>query len=167
MASRAIGQMVAPTPQLHLGPDPDTIAVQIPVWLWITDPGELQVTVAAGGLSVTATGRITSTTWDTHEPVDPADPATLMPPVTCDGLGAPPPDPLPELDVQPACGYTYAWKSTEERTDGTGRWPLTVTANWTVNWVATNGETGTEVLSSSTTEQILVREYRTLLVPPG
>ncbi len=167
LARTAIGQLKVPDPELHVGPDPDTVAVKIPVWLWIADPGPLSVTVTAGALSVTATATITATDWSMGEPEDPTKPsgATIQA-VTCTGTGTPPPDAASTTEVTPPCGYSYYWKSTPERTDGTGRWPLSVDATWTVTWQATNGQRGSLDLHSATTTALQVREYRTVLVAP-
>lgn len=168
LITRAVGGRDFPAPDIQLGPDPTRIAVKIPVWLWI-QPGDARVeplTVTAGTVSVTATTTAASTTWTVGEPYnDPdtgADPGHPQP-FTCAGLGAPPPANVTNTAV-PACGYTFIWKSTADRTDHTCTWPITMTVHWTINWQSNTGEAGTLTAESSTTTAVRVREYRTLLV---
>ena len=140
--------------------------MKIPVWLWIQDPGARSITVAVPGLSVTATAKVTSTEWAPGEPYDnPDQHGSLVSSFTCQGLGKQPPSAQPTT-AAPPCGYTYIWKSTADRTNGSGRWPLTVTAHWTVTWTATNGAGGALALQSANTVGVHVGEYRTVLIAP-
>ncbi len=140
--------------------------MKIPVWLWIQDPGALSITVTVPGLSVTATAKITSTEWAPGEPYNnPDQHGSLVSSFTCQGLGTQPPSAQPTSGTPP-CGYTYIWKSTADRTNGSGRWPLTVTAHWTVTWTATNGAGGALALQSANTVGVHVGEYRTVLIAP-
>jgi hypothetical protein len=59
----------------------------------------------------------------------------------------------------------YKWRSLKERTNGTGMWPVSVTANWAVTWTATTGQTGTETLTATAATAVDVGEYRIVLVP--
>lgn len=168
LAREATGLLQVPTPLVHMGPDPAVVAVKIPVWLWIEDPQALTATVSAGGLSVTATARVTSTVWSMGEPAgDSAD--RLGGPVasfTCSGLGSAPPGAVVDRSVVPPCGYTFIWRSLPERTGGSGVWPVGVTAKWTVSWVATNGQNGEIPLQAAAQVGVHVGEWRTVLVAP-
>ncbi len=169
LAQEATGLLAVPTPLVHMGPDPAVVAVKVPVWLWIEDPQALTATVSAGGLSVTATARVTSTVWSMGEPGGDS-PDRLGGPVaafTCGGLGSAPPGPVVDRSVVPPCGYTFIWRSLPERTGGSGVWPVGVTAKWTVSWVATNGQKGEIPLQASAQVGVHVGEWRTVLVAPG
>ena len=90
------------------------------------------------------------------------------PPVVCEGAGVAPVPATYDWKAEPPCGYQYQWRSLKERTGGTGKWPLTVTAEWAVTWTATTGQSGTEVLTAASTTGVDVGEYRIVLVQtPG
>lgn len=163
LAQNAVKEMTMPSPALHYGPFPNRVAVKVPVWLWVDDPGPQTLTVSAGTVSVTATATITSTTWSMGDSTTNPDTAvTPGPAFTCQGLGsAPGADPSGSA---PPCGYTYVWRSTAGRTRGTCTWPVTVTANWTVNWQATTGQNGTLNARTTTATTVHVGEWRTVLV---
>jgi len=155
---------VIPAPRISLGPTPTQIAVKVPVWLWINDPGPLTVTAGQGAISVTAHATITSTVWSMGDSVNnPSQgPITSAPTFTCPGTGTPPP-PNPG-DTTPPCGYTYQWMSTANRTHGKCSWPITATATWTVTWAATTGASGTFTVQSTTTTNIPVGQWHASLV---
>ena len=165
IAEEAAGQMTAPNPVIHLGPDPNKLAVKVPVWLSVDDRAPMTLTVAVRGLSVTVTATLKSTTWSMGEPVDPADPSDKVASFNCDGAGTPAPA-HPDPAVKPPCGYTYVWKSLAERTGGTKTWPVTATTNWDVTWTASNGTGGAlaNPLTPTTTQQVAVGEWRSTLV---
>ncbi|WP_188941304.1 hypothetical protein [Nakamurella endophytica] len=166
LARQAYGELPIPNPTIHLGPDPDRLAVQLWTWLWVDDPGQLSKTVTARGLSVTATATLASTTWSLGEPVgDPDGGGSGAATVTCAGPGTAPASGAAG-SAPPACGYRFHWRSTPDRTGGSGRWPITATARWEVRWTATNGAGGTldPPLETTTTTAATVGEYRTVLV---
>jgi hypothetical protein len=169
LALRAYGELRIPQPAIGVGPDRDKLAVNLWTWLWTDDPGPLTNTVAAGGVSVTATAVLSSVTWSLGEPkavseeFAPGAAATI----TCDGTGTPPP---PDYDwkAQPPCGYMFHWRSLKERTGGTGKWPINATSNWTVTWASNTGATGTITLNATANDQFDIEEYRIVLVQgPG
>ena len=71
LAQQAYQQIPIPKPDIHLGPNPDLVAVNIPVWLWVSRAQVAPVTVTAGGVSVTATPALTSVSWSMGEPANP------------------------------------------------------------------------------------------------
>ena len=169
LALRAYGELRIPQPAIGVVPDREKLAVNLWTWLWIDDPGPLSNTVAAGGVSVTATAVLTSVTWSLGEPATTGDtyeagvPATL----TCEGPGTSPPTGY-DWRAKPPCGYMFHWRSLKERTGGTGKWPITATSNWTVTWASNTGVTGTIALNSTANDQFDVEEYRIVLVQgPG
>ncbi len=165
VAQEAVGQMIAPNPVITLGPHPNQLAVKIPVWLSVNDPGPMTLTVAVRGLSVTVTATLTSTTWSMGEPVDPANPSNKVAAFTCPGSGTPAPA-VPDSRTPPPCGYTYIWKSTADRTHGTRTWPVTATTNWHVTWTASNGAAGVlpNPLTPNATVQVNIGEWRSTLI---
>ncbi|TKV61003.1 hypothetical protein FDO65_04960 [Nakamurella flava] len=168
LAEQAINQLVIPMPQPHFGPDRSTIAVQLWTWLWIDAPAPVTSTVELQGVSVTATATLQSTTWTLGEPAARNDgdgfqsgPAAT---VTCSGPGAPY-DASVDWRTEPLCGHMFRWRSTDERTGGSEKWPVTVTTTWGVTWQATTGQTGTATLTGTAADAVAVSEYRLLLTP--
>jgi hypothetical protein len=169
LAERAYGELEIPQPAIGAGPGRDNLAVNLWTWLWVDNPGPLANTVAAGGVSVTATAALSSVTWSLGEPVatgaefTPGVPATI----TCTGAGTPPPVSY-DWKAEPPCGYMFHWRSLKERTGGTGTWPITATATWNVTWQSNTGATGATTLNASSTDQFDIGEYRIVLVQnPG
>jgi hypothetical protein len=169
LAAQAYRELHIPQPAINAGPDRDKLAVNLWTWLWIDDPGPLTATVAAGGVSVTATANLASTTWSLGEPTTTGDtyapgaPATT----TCQGAGSPPPAGY-DWKAQPPCGYMFHWRSVKERTGGTGKWPITATSNWTVTWQSNAGVTGDTTLAATANDAFDIGDYRIVLVQsPG
>ena len=162
---RAIGKLRIPTPQPEVGPDLSKVAVKVPVWLWIDNADPITVSTTAGPITATVTARLTSTTWQMGEPVDPAHPETLAASITCDGAGV---AFTPGADSKkPPCGYTYIWQSLPERTGGSGNWTITVTATWTVDWALSTGETGGQAITSQAAIPVHVGEWHVVLIDGG
>ncbi len=170
LARQAIAQLTVPAPTIGVGPgDRSTVAVNLWTWFWVDQQPPITATVALGGVSVTATAVLTSTTWSLGEPAPveeggyrPGPPVTM----TCAGPGTPPP-PGFDWKAEPPCGHKFAWRSLKERTGGTGMWPIRATTTWAVTWQSTTGAGGTAELTGSTADQLDVGEYRIVLVQPG
>ena len=158
LAQQAIGQLRIPHPGIHLGPDPDKIAVNFYTWLWIDGSPPVSSTVALAGVSVTATATLSSVDWSMGEPLSLAGGGIGS--VTCQGAGvAPSAD--SDFNEPPPCGYMFNYRSLLERTNGVGKWPVSATATWAVTWAASTGESGADSLSASSTTNVEVGEYRT------
>jgi len=169
LAQRAIRQLRVPPPQISAGPDRGKLAVNLWTWLWTEDPGPLTATAAAGGVSVTAIATLDSVTWSLGEPAATGGPYAAGPPVTitCQGTGTAPPANY-DWKAEPPCGHKYTWRSTKERTGGTGKWPITATSNWNVTWQSNTGVAGSATLSATSNDVLDIGEYRTVLVQgPG
>ena len=166
LAQQAIKQMQIPTPNLHYGPSPNQVAVKVPIWLWVDDPGTLTLTVAAGTVVVTAKASVASTTWSMGDPSSNPDSGstTIAPTFTCAGTGQPPLKQTYDRNITPPCGYTYISRSTPARTNGACTWPVRTTANWTVTWESNTGAGGTLTMQTETQTAIHVGEWRTVLV---
>jgi hypothetical protein len=132
--------------------------VGVPVWLWLADGRALatpaSATAAVGAASVTATARLVSVEW------------TLGPPgarVVCAGPGTPW---TGQQGPSPDCGYTYQLRSLPERTGGTGRWPITATVHWQVDWQGTSAGVpvaGQEALALPASTALTVGELQALV----
>ena len=161
LALRAVRQLDLPAPAIHTSGD-DGAIVGVPLWLWVERAeqfaGPVAATATAGTASVTAEARFTGLEW------------SMGPPgavVRCDGPGTPwigQPGPSPD------CGYTYRQRSLEERTGGTGRWPVVVTAVWSVTWTgfsAGTPVTGEQEVRVPTTTTLPVGEVQVLVDGDG
>lgn len=169
IAQQAIELLNIPKPLIGAGPDRARLAVNLWTWLWVGDPGPLTQTAEAGGVSVTATASLSSVTWSLGEPAATGGPYADGPPVTltCQGTGTPPPANY-DWKTEPPCGHMYTWRSTTDRTNGTGTWPITATSNWSVTWQSNTGVTGSTTLSATSNDALEIGEYRTVLVEgPG
>jgi hypothetical protein len=168
LAQQAIALLAVTPPTIGVGPNRNDLAVRLWTWLWVNDAPPVSVTVAAGGVSVTATATLSSTDWSLGEPTTTGDVYAPGPPatVTCSGAGRPPSINY-DWKAEPPCGHIYVWRSLKERTGGTGKWPITATTNWTVTWQSNTGVTGTDTLTATATDEFDVAEYRIVLVQPG
>ncbi|MDX2709585.1 ATP/GTP-binding protein [Streptomyces sp. PA03-6a] len=124
LAAEAVKRLPIDGPDIGIVPEQGTTGVVgMPVWLWNrTSPrtwGPAVESVSAGGITVTATARVSQIVWDM------GDGHT----VTC-GAGTP----YKESDgakESPSCGYRYA--TTSDSGVGDVFW-VTATATWDVHW---------------------------------
>ena len=165
LAEQAYNEISIPKPTVGAGPDRTKLAVNLWTWLWIDDPGTQTVTIAAGGISITAVATLTSTTWSLGEPAPTGGPYTPGPAVTitCQGTGTAPSANY-DWKAEPPCGHKYTWMSAKDRTNGSGKWPITATSNWNVTWQSNTGVSGSTVLNASSTDALEIGEYRVVLV---
>lgn len=165
LAQRASDQIFVPIPAIGAGPDRSKLAVNLWTWLWIDGAGPIEATAAAGGISVTATATLTSVTWSLGEPAATGGPYAPGPAVTitCQGSGAAPAWDY-DWKAKPPCGHQYAWMSSKDRTGGTGKWPISATSNWTVNWQSNTGVSGSGTLNATGNDALEIGEYRVVLV---
>ena len=168
LVQQALQALEVPDPVVNFGPDA-TVAVNRWTYLWIDNPAPVTQNAATGAVNVTATATLSSVEWSMGEPIDLDHPNTPVAPFTCQGAGR---DPGPEANGrlnQPAaadtCNYVYHWRSDADRTNGTGKWPVTATATWTVNWQSNIGTAGQLTLTSQSTTAFEVVEWVSVLVP--
>jgi hypothetical protein len=165
---------------LHIGPDLDKVAVKVPVWLWVTDPGvqTRDSNLLDDNVSfVRIYATVSSIDWNMGEPYN-MDPGSPKQTVHCSGTGTPvSPDAQPMKPGPSDCSYTYWWKSTLERTKNTespGKWPVSVTVNWSIRWevITPNpayhfeGVDPEPLPSNAISTAVHVGEYSTVLVAP-
>jgi hypothetical protein len=113
---------------------------------------------------------LSSVTWTMGEPVSPDSLSSAAVPVTCQGAGVNP-GPAVDTTAEPSvgmCAYLYKVRSTPERTGGSGTWPVTATASWTITWAANTGQSGTLVAPPRvSTTQVSVGAWSTVMVADG
>ncbi|SHN88834.1 hypothetical protein SAMN05660350_04824 [Geodermatophilus obscurus] len=136
LAQQALAAMQLRAIDIGMVPEPDPSSVGLvglPTWLWVNTPNEqtfgpVSRTVAAGGVSVTATARVERVVWSMGDGQN----------VTCTGAGTPYVDSYGRSD-SPDCGHTYTRTSAAQPD---GAYTVTATSYWTVDW-AGGGQTGT------------------------
>ena len=157
LAQRAIRELGLRAPTIHTSAT-TTAYIGVPTWLWIdpspTTTGPTSATATAGAAQVTATAELNSVEWA------PGPPDIL---ITCPGPGTPF---TGQPDTEPDCSYTYQQRSLPERTNGTGRWPLTATTVWTITWTGTSAGApvaGTQTLRLTSDTSLAVGEIQVLV----
>ncbi|MFJ8770358.1 ATP/GTP-binding protein [Streptomyces clavifer] len=126
VARRAAASMRLDGPKVAGPRAAGTYVVGMPMWMWAEPSpatfGPVSASATAGGVTVTATARVTSVRWSM------GDGAT----VTCHGPGTPYRKSR-EVTESPDCGHLYEQASYDEPG---GRYRGTATAAWTVTWTA-------------------------------
>jgi hypothetical protein len=98
--------------------------VGVPVWMWVTQSattyGPNTASASAGGVTVTATAKVSKIVWQM------GDGST----VTCTGPGTPYTG-SSDMVESPTCGHRYSTTSVDAPG---GRYAVTATSTWTVDW---------------------------------
>ena len=155
LAQTAVSQMGLEAPEIASTPnDTETLgAVGLPVWLWVANPGETTTgpnttSASAGAVTVTATAKFTGMS------IDMGDGTTIE----CDGPGTEYPG--TGIDPSPDCGHVYD-KMSDEQPDGL--YTVNITAHWGVEWESNTGETGTIPIELTTSKQLRIGQYQTVV----
>jgi len=115
-------------------PGPDSIGlVGMPVWMWASSPdahtyGPATASASAGGITVTATARVHTITWDMGDGNE----------VVCRTAGTPY-EPSYGKESSPDCGHTYETSSATKPGD---KFTVTAISDWVVTWQGA-GQNGT------------------------
>jgi hypothetical protein len=153
LAQEAVDKMLLRAPEIGITPKPGGKGVVgMPVYMWTEKGPETYgpnvASASAGGITVTATAKVSKIVWNM------GDSKT----VTCTTAGTPY---KAEYGKKPSpdCGHRYNVPSS---TTGSGKFHVTATSTWTIDWVATSGPTGqlTEVRNSAV--DITVAEVQVL-----
>ena len=120
--------------------------VGLPTWMWVDQPAEntygpISRTVAAGGVSVTATAKVRNVVWSMGDGRS----------VTCTTAGTPYADSYGR-ESSPDCGHTYTRTSAGQPG---GAYTVAATSSWTITWTG-GGQTGT-IDNISFTQEAQVR----------
>ncbi|MEV0449818.1 ATP/GTP-binding protein [Streptomyces sp. NPDC050600] len=141
LARRAVASMRLDGPTVASPRTAGTYLVGMPMWMWVTPSansfGPVSASATAGGVTVTATAKVTSVRWEM------GDGST----VSCAGPGTPYQDGY-GARMSPTCGHRYT-KAAEHQGSAT--------ATWTVEWSAPAlGDTGdlTETRTTAFTARV-------------
>jgi hypothetical protein len=129
---------------------PNPTLVGIPTWMWVDQPsqatfGPATASATAGGVTVTATAKVTSVTWDMGDGTR----------VQC-GQGTPY-GPGFGAQESPTCGHTYRRP---------GQYPVTATSHWAVDWTGA-GQSGRITFDLAGTSAVRVAEAYSLVTGQG
>jgi len=151
LARRALATITLRGAAIGVAPDPAGAGLTgLPVWLWTAVNaqtwGPNTASSSSGGLSVTITARAVQIVWDMGEghQVVCANPGTAYQ----SAYGNQP---------SPTCGYIYAQPS---RTQPSGRYTITATTTWRVDWDAGGGRTGVIVTTRAAQTTIRIDELQ-------
>ncbi|MDN5666858.1 MAG: hypothetical protein L0G87_00505 [Renibacterium salmoninarum] len=125
--------------------------VGLPVWMWVNNPqpltyGPYSVTAAIGGVSITATARVTNIAWNM------GDGNT----VNCAGTGTPWNG---TNTPSPDCGYRYQNQSVGQPGNA---YQVTATSSWVVEWSGA-GQTGQIPMQTVSRTQLQIGEIQTII----
>lgn len=141
---------MAPKPLEQVG---DSIGlVGAPAWMWVENPGPttwgpITDSGSEGGVTVTVTAQVDDIVWDMGDGAS----------VTCDSPGDAYSQSL-GVRESPSCGHTYERTSRDQAGQA---YPVTATTNWSAEWEASTGASGTldvDPLSSSVQVRIGERQ---------
>lgn len=140
LAQRAVDSMTLLGPDIASPRASGRYTVGVPMWMWIhqsaTTYGPNTASASAGGITVTATAKVSKIVWAM------GDGAT----VTCNGPGTPYTT-SQAMAPSPTCGHLYTTTSADARS---GRFLVTATSTWAIAWQG-GGQAGqlTEVRHST------------------
>ncbi|MGO2521217.1 MAG: hypothetical protein ACTH8F_13935 [Microbacterium sp.] len=155
LAQTALSQMGLEAPEIASTPnDTETLgAVGLPVWFWVSNPGETTTgpnttSASAGAATVTATATFSGMS------IDMGDGTTIE----CEGPGTEYPG--TGIDPSPDCGHIYEQMSDEQPN---GLYTVNITAHWGVEWESNTGESGTIPVELTTSKQLRIGQYQTVV----
>ncbi|MET9915380.1 ATP/GTP-binding protein, partial [Streptomyces sp. NPDC006476] len=156
IARQAVDSMKLTGPDIASPRPAGHYVVGMPMWMWVnqsaTTYGPNTASATAGGVSVTATARVSSVTWNM------GDDGT---PVVCPGPGTRY-QPSMGLANSPDCGYRYTRPSSSRPGH---RYTVTATSTWTITWQVQDGaaaDTGQWTETRTTTQTAAIGEAQAL-----
>ncbi|GAA0953303.1 hypothetical protein GCM10009554_57490 [Kribbella koreensis] len=158
LAYEAIAKMQLAKPQVRSAPGVGEVGlVNMPVWLWVerseSTYGPITRFAEVPGLRVTATGVVKAIDWKM------GDGKT----VRCEGAGTPY-SKAKGINDSPDCGYRYRKTS---HSQPNCQYPVSATAQWSITWESTLGDTGQIDMTQQATTQLRIGEAVPVLVDPG
>ncbi|MDQ1041863.1 ATP/GTP-binding protein [Streptomyces sp. V4I2] len=130
VAQQAVNKMKLIGPDIASPRAAGTYLVGVPMWMWVnqspTTFGPNATSASAGGVTVTATAKVTKIVWAM------GDGST----VTCNGAGT---KYVASYGKQesPTCGHAYSRSSAPQPQ---GKYTVTATSTWTVDWQVAGGD---------------------------
>ncbi|MEV7888324.1 ATP/GTP-binding protein [Streptomyces sp. NPDC002817] len=129
VAQQAVDKMKLAGPDVASPRAAGKYTVGVPVWMWVnqsaTTYGPNTASATAGGVTVTATARVSKIVWQMGDGTT----------VTCTGPGTAY-QASDSMAKSPTCGHVYTTTSAKEPGD---KFTLSATSTWTINWQVTGG----------------------------
>lgn len=155
-AAIVIRQMDLRGPTVGIVPEdrPDRLGVVgMPVWMWVAQPGPTTygpqtITGSAGGITITATAKVTGITWHM------GDGAV----VNCAGPGTPYQDSYGKRP-SPDCGHMYSKTS---RSQPGSRYRILADSHWQIDWTG-GGASGQQALDVEGETSVAIGELQALI----
>ncbi|WP_239014821.1 ATP/GTP-binding protein [Streptomyces sp. CdTB01] len=149
LAQRTVDSMTLIGPDIASPRAAGKYTVGVPMWMWVhqgaTTYGPNTASATAGGVTVTATAKVSKIVWTMGDGVS----------VTCNGHGTPYTS-SEGMAQSPTCGHVYAKTSSGARS---GKFPVTATSTWTINWQG-GGQAGQLTEVRQTNVQVAVGEVQ-------
>jgi hypothetical protein len=149
VARQAVSKMKLLGPAIDSPRAAGRYTVGVPVWMWVeqtpTSYGPQTTSATAGAVTVTATARVSSITWNMGDGSS----------VTCNGPGTPY-RASEGMAQSPTCGHVYAKTSAGAQSN---KFTVTATSTWTVDWQG-GGEAGEFTETRQSDVQVAVGEVQ-------
>ncbi|MGI5144374.1 ATP/GTP-binding protein [Streptomyces sp. CA-106110] len=152
LAQQAVDEMKLAGPDIASPRAAGQYIVGVPMWMLVdqspTTYGPNSATATAGGVTVTATAKVSKIVWKMGD-------GSI---VTCHGPGNPY-SAVYGRQESPACGHTYTASSASQPS---GAYTVTATSTWTVDWQVAGGggETGRLLESRQSQMQVAIGELQ-------
>ncbi|WP_435216412.1 ATP/GTP-binding protein [Streptomyces sp. bgisy034] len=124
LAQQAVDSMTLLGPDVASPRAAGKYTVGVPMWMWVdqsaTTYGPNTASASAGGITVTATAKVSKIVWKMGDGSS----------VTCNGPGTPYQG-SEGMAQSPTCGHVYSKSSADAMS---GKFPVTATSTWTIDW---------------------------------
>lgn len=149
LAQQAVDSMTLLGPAIASPRAAGKYTVGVPMWMWVnqsaTTYGPNTASASAGGVTVTATAKVSKIVWTMGDGAS----------VTCNGPGAPY-QASEGMAESPTCGHVYSKTSAGA---GDGKFPVTATSTWTIDWQG-GGQAGQLTEIRQTNVQVAIGELQ-------
>ncbi|MGK3943348.1 ATP/GTP-binding protein [Streptomyces caeruleatus] len=149
LAQRAVDSMTLLGPDIASPRAAGKYTVGVPMWMWVnqsaTTYGPNTASASAGGITVTATAKVSKIVWKMGDGAS----------VTCNGPGTPYTS-SEGMAQSPTCGHVYSETSAGAQS---AKFPVTATSTWTINWQG-GGQAGQLTEVRQTNVQVAVGEVQ-------
>ncbi|WP_327749944.1 ATP/GTP-binding protein [Streptomyces europaeiscabiei] len=149
LAQRAVDSMTLLGPDIASPRAAGKYTVGVPMWMWVnqsaTTFGPNTASASAGGITVTATAKVSKIVWKMGDGAS----------VTCNGPGTPY-QASEGMAQSPTCGHVYSKTSAGAKN---GKFPVTATSTWTIDWQG-GGQAGQLTEIRQTNGQVAIGELQ-------
>ncbi|MEU5524684.1 ATP/GTP-binding protein [Streptomyces sp. NPDC047860] len=149
LAQRAVDSMTLLGPDIASPRAAGKYTVGVPMWMWVnqsaTTYGPNTASASAGGITVTATAKVSKIVWQMGDGAS----------VTCNGPGTPY-QASEGMAQSPTCGHVYSKTSAGAKN---GKFPVTATSTWTIDWQG-GGQAGQLTEIRQTNVQVAIGELQ-------